>query len=166
MGKKRPHETDEERKERKRAKKEEKRRKKEVRSEETRDNQDVESHVVVPFSVNHSEPPPARETVFYRKRIELVVSLYPSSLGNVLKSLQESIHAFLLRYSDGVGGVILGFDDLAIISDTMKPTGRILNELPYIHYTVACNALVFNPMIGCNVSRIVFQVTYHFVEPN
>jgi hypothetical protein len=153
MSKKRRNETEEERKERKRAKKEAKKQKKE-QSEKKKEDQALEAGHDV-RRPTPSEEPPLEESAFYRKKIELVVSLYPSALGNVLKHLQESLHAFLLKYSNGVGGIILGFDGLAIKSDTKEPTGRILNELPYIHYTVACNALVFNPTVGSKVRLLI-----------
>lgn len=91
---------------------------------------------------------------FYKKRLEISVSLLPSSLGEAEKHVEESIQNFQLKYSDGVGGVILAFDDMEILDDGK---GFVLNELPYAHYTVVMTALVFSPAIGCRLSGTVTE---------
>jgi hypothetical protein len=91
--------------------------------------------------------------VFTKKEIEFVVSLLPSTLKNTEKSVEDSIRHLLLKYSDGIGGILLAFDKVKIKTDKhSRGRGMILNELPYIHYNVSCDALVFCPTLGCKVS--------------
>ena len=91
--------------------------------------------------------------VFIRKRMELVVSLLPSSLGDTLKSIEDSLRVFLLKYSDGIEGILLAFDNVEILGDG----GMILNEFPHIHYKVSVDALVFAPTVGCRLRGVVTE---------
>ena len=91
--------------------------------------------------------------VFTKKKIEFVVSLLPATLKNTEKSVEDSIRRMLLKYSDGIGGILLAFDKVKInVEKNSQGRGFILNELPYIHYNVSCDALVFCPTVGCKVS--------------
>lgn len=89
---------------------------------------------------------------FLKKRIQLAISLLPGSLKNTEESIENALRLMLLKYSNGMGGILMAFDDVVIIQDKYSQgRGFILNELPYIHYTVECNALVFAPVIGAEV---------------
>lgn len=91
-------------------------------------------------------------TIFLRKRIELLISLLPGSLRNSEKSVEDAIRAMLMKYSEGLGGILMGFENVKLIGDRNKEAkGWILNELPHIHYNASCDALVFCPTIGCEV---------------
>jgi hypothetical protein len=91
--------------------------------------------------------------VLTKKKIEFVVSLLPATLKNTEKSVEDSIRQLLLKYSDGIGGILLAFDKVKIkVEHNSQGRGWILNELPYIHYNVSCGALVFCPTVGCKVS--------------
>lgn len=114
---KRSGETREERKERKRRKKEAKKAK--------------------------PEDSPAENTLtgcFTRKHVELSISLLPSALSDVQAHLEDSVRSMLLKYSDTFEGILLSFDSLKVLQK-----GRILNELPNLHYRVALDGLVFTP---------------------
>jgi hypothetical protein len=90
---------------------------------------------------------------FTKKKIEFVVSLLPATLKNTEKSVEDSIRQLLLKYSDGIGGILLAFDKVKLkVDKNSQGRGWILNELPYIHYNVSCDALVFCPTVGCKVS--------------
>lgn len=88
---------------------------------------------------------------FFQKRVSLVVSLYPAALANVTECVKESIQSMLLKYSDGLGGVLLAFDKVKIIGKE----GVIFNELAPIHYTVELDGLVFCPAIGTRLQGVV-----------
>jgi len=140
MGKKHRNETEEERKERKRAKKEAKKAKKEKGAA-------VPPTAVIPLSPprsSHNNTHP-----FLQKRLKMIVSLYPVALSNVVSHIRESLRSLLLKYTDGVGGVLLGFDNVKFTEN--KCRGMILNELPQIHYSVELDALVFCPEVGSKV---------------
>ena len=87
--------------------------------------------------------------------MEFSVSLLPASLKNTEKNVYDSIRQMLLKYSGGIGGILLAFENVEIKKDkNSQGRGWILNELPYIHYTVGCDALVFSPRVGCQVGAI------------
>ena len=66
------------------------------------------------------------------------------------------MQALLLKYSDGLGGVLLAFDNLQF--DPNHRHGHILNEMPHIHYLVTCTALVFYPSLKTNLVGAVNEV--------
>lgn len=121
---------------RKRARKEAKKIKKERNSMNSNDCQ----------SPTTQSSSPWRQT-----KLSLVVSLFPSALSNVSQHLHESIRSMLLKYSDGMEGVLLAFDKVSIIGNQ----GIIRNELAHIHYTVQMNALIFSPTIGTPLTGVV-----------
>ena len=130
---KRKHETKEERKERKRLKREEKKRLKKERKESLKRERDANK-----ASAEESSGP----DVFFRKKLELTISLLPGALGNVVESVEDSLRTFLLKYSDGIEGILLAFENVTILGE-----GMILNDLPHIHYNVQVDALVFSPVV-------------------
>lgn len=141
MGKRKEGETKEEKRERKRLKKEAKR-------------QSQSSEVITPLraetSSSHDEVP-----VFFRRTMELNVSLLPSALANVKANIEDSLRAFLLKYSDGVQGILLAFDNVELLGK-----GTIFNELPHIHYKVSVDAVVFSPSVGCQLQGVVTEASY------
>jgi hypothetical protein len=154
MSKKKRNETEEERKERKRVKKEAKKKKKKEKrkSIESAASVSVPKHPQTPdldsFPSSHD---PLELTAFHQKRLNLVVSLFPVDLGNVMSHVRESLRSTLLKYSDGIGGVLLGFDNVTLANDENSGMGVILNEFPYVHYSVELDALVFAPEVGSRV---------------
>ena len=96
--------------------------------------------------------------IFLRKKIELLISLLPGSLRNSEKSVEDGIRGMLMKYSEGLGGILMGFENVKLIGDKNKEAkGWILNELPHIHYNASCDALVFCPTVGCEVSSSPHQ---------
>jgi hypothetical protein len=93
-------------------------------------------------------------TVFYKKRMEVSLSLLPSAMGNVQAALEDSIRSMLLRYIKRVG-MLLTFHDLEILSNNGH--GMILDELPYLNYKVGFEGLVFCPKVG---SKVGFSTIY------
>jgi len=97
--------------------------------------------------------------IFFRKRAKLSISLLPWSLRDCKQSVESSIRKMLLKYSDGLGGVLMAYDDIKLQDregDNMsKGKGWVLNELPHVHYDVSCNVLVFSPSLGCELKGVV-----------
>jgi DNA-directed RNA polymerase subunit E'/Rpb7 len=91
-------------------------------------------------------------SVFRQLQIELTVSILPSGLKDVSRSVHESMHHFLLKYSTGMRGVPLAFNNIKLLKNGK---GNILNELPHIHYSVACDATVFAPSEGQILTGVV-----------
>jgi DNA-directed RNA polymerase I subunit RPA43 len=118
--------------------------------------------------------------VFLQKRLEFAVSLLPAALANVKNGIRGAMRKFLLKYNDGVGGIMLAYDNLTILSDVQIPglnqqqgavaIGEIRNEMPHIHYKVLADVLVFCPYHGCNLHGVVTEsfsshlslVVHHF----
>ena len=108
-----------------------------------------------------------KKCILWKKKLHFVVSLLPSTLGRSHKCIEDSLRLLLLKHSDSVGGILLAFDNVTIICDKNGTNGGgknnngvgrgwILNELPYIHYNVSCDALVFKPTVGCTVRKRFF----------
>ena len=93
-----------------------------------------------------------KKAAFLKKKIDVELSLLPSSLHNTEDAVHNSLNQLLLKYSDGLGGILMGCENVRIMTEGHgKGRGWILNELPWIHYTVSCDALVFRPYIGGEV---------------
>lgn len=104
---------------------------------------------------------------FFKRRVRLSLSLLPSSLHNSMASIENCFRRMLLKYDDGLKGMLLAYDDIKV-EDNNTNSGKnggsdtaghgwILNELPYIHYSVSCTALVFAPSVGCELQGVVSQ---------
>jgi hypothetical protein len=92
------------------------------------------------------------KAAFLKKKFELVISLLPGALRNCEEAVERSIGQLLLKYSSGLGGILMAYENIKFEKQE-KDLGRgwILNELPYIHFKVSCDALVFRPSVGCQV---------------
>lgn len=104
---------------------------------------------------------------FFRRRVQLAMSLLPSSLRNCQQAVENSIRKKLLRYCDGFGGVLMAYDDVELrdkADGNNQVQGWILNELPYIHYNVYCQVLVFAPYVGCVVSLVYLDASFQRVD--
>jgi DNA-directed RNA polymerase subunit E'/Rpb7 len=89
-------------------------------------------------------------SLFSKRTISLTISLLPTHLSHVQENLEDSIRsAYLLQYSPtNWNGVMLAFDNVTI-QDNGR--GRILHELPHIHYSVTLEALIFQPAPGMEI---------------
>ncbi len=88
---------------------------------------------------------------FQEKKVRILVSLPPASLTNIPNALNESIQKLLLKYSNSLGGVLVSFRDIEL-EDKEDGGGRIINEMPHIHYNVRCTVMIFNPTVGTVLS--------------
>jgi DNA-directed RNA polymerase subunit E'/Rpb7 len=140
-------ESKEDRAERKRLKKEDKKRKKKeekllVKGKEPDSDDDDDDG--------------SKDQAFFQKKIELTVSLLPCSLGDVVKNIEDSLRMFLLKYSDGIQGILLAFDNVKLLGK-----GTILDDFPHIHYDIAFDALVFCPTVGYQLTGFVTESSFH-----
>jgi ATPase subunit of ABC transporter with duplicated ATPase domains len=133
-------------KEAKRIRKEKKRREEEARRESKQEQPEST------LSLHDASAESLRSSVFYSKRIEVSLSLLPVSMGNIMAALENSIRSMILKYTDKVG-ILLTFQNIKIISNNGH--GRILNDLPHIHYRVSFDGLVFSPTVNSKVSFLV-----------
>jgi len=92
------------------------------------------------------------QPIFWDKRIELAVSLLPGSLRNCEESVEDSIRQLLMKYSEGLNGILMAYDNVQLKRNGNGiGRGWVLNELPLIHYNATCDALVFSPTVGSEV---------------
>lgn len=106
-------------------------------------------------------------TPFTLERVVALASLLPSELKDVTKSAENLVGLDLLRYSSVMGGVLLAYDKLVILNDGK---GRIIGDLPYSHFKIQYEALLFTPKVGKRLRGIVTKsfsshisiAVYHF----
>lgn len=161
MGK-RENETKEERRERKRQKKEKKKHKQKQQQETNREETpttDQPSASVEEVDTAISETA-STDDIFFRRKLELTVSLLPAALADIPSNIDASLRELLLRYSDAVSGIVLAFENVQILSKQ----GMILNELPHIHYQVSLDALIFHPTLGCRLTGSVTESFHSHVS--
>jgi len=165
-------ETKEQRKEKKRLKKEEKKKKKEEKKKRKRQSGSIgtKDDETKSTTLAATETTTAQhqqrddgQSVFLRKKLHLTVSLLPAALKNVQMSVEDSLRSLILKFSDGIGGILMAFENVQILSDnkTGGIVGMILNELPHIHYQVLVDALVFVPTPGCTLTGDVTGSSFH-----
>ena len=150
-------ETKEEKKRRKQEKKEKKEKKKRKR----------DSSIEPSSSTALSQPPKVKrldndesdaheKSAFQCKTASIMLSLAPSALSNTAKAMHASMQSMVMKYSDGLGGVLLSFDNVKVDKNKNGGSyGKILNEMPHMHFYVTCDVLVFNPSIGKSLSGVV-----------
>ncbi|KAL7569226.1 hypothetical protein ACA910_016781 [Epithemia clementina (nom. ined.)] len=152
MGSKRKtNETEEERKERKRLKKEAK---KKTREEPKRPAAQDDDETLVGTSNLEPHVVPVVSRLLHKEKLSMTVSLLPGNLGFVEANVEDAMRGFLLKYSAGFKGILLAFEDLEIRN---IGKGRILGELPHIHYDIECSALVFKPSVGADLDGMIVE---------
>lgn len=105
---------------------------------------------------------------FQRKKVRLLVSLLPASLRNIHTAINAAMQSLLFKHLDGINGVLLSFHDIQIVDGDTRintaaangvaavvPHGRILDEMPHIHYYITVDVLVFEPTIGQKLTGVV-----------
>ena len=98
------------------------------------------------------------------KKIVGSAALLPSSLNSVPEKIKSLLHSSLLRYDAKLGGVLLSLEDdaklLPLKDDETRNSrggskgrmgGRIIDDLPYVHYRFQVHGLVFCPRVGMKV---------------
>lgn len=89
-------------------------------------------------------------------RVESIehVGLSPRYLGQLKKGVNEELTNKLMRYSDVLEGVPVSYEGFRI----MQRSGSILDELPFIHFDVKVNFIVFKPTIGRTLVGVVNKI--------
>lgn len=138
--------------EQRKMKKQEKKQRKKLskrKHEESSLTTDVESSGKKGKVVNYMIDELDGDSPFQEKQLKVLISLPPSALSNIPSALNSSMQGLLLKYSDSLGGVLISYQDIQLDeSSSDAGHGRIINEMPHIHYHVKCNVLVFNPSVG------------------
>jgi hypothetical protein len=122
-----------------------------------------------------------KKSPYKLKTIQGTVALLPSSLPDVSTIIKSRLNALLLMYDSNMGGVLLSLEeDVRLLPiDYLSPSpnnrgdnsnnnsmllgGRIINDLPYIHYRFEVNGLVFCPTVGMKMKGQVVECTPTFI---
>jgi len=111
------------------------------------------------------------------KTIIGTAALLPTSLNSVSGKIKSLLHSLLLRYDGNLGGVLLSLEDDATIlpmesdgsgsvgggSKALLVGGRIIDDLPYVHYRFQVHGLVFCPRVGMKLKGQVIDCTETFI---
>lgn len=79
-------------------------------------------------------------------QLKIRVSLLPSDIGDIYAGIRRNIYQFLMRYNECLGGVLLAVSELSFAEGERE--GRIMDEMPHIHFDVKAKAQVFRPRPG------------------
>ncbi|KAL7505992.1 hypothetical protein ACHAXN_006412 [Cyclotella atomus] len=104
-------------------------------------------------------------------------ALLPTSLSSAPGKIRSLLHSLLLRYDAKLGGVLLSLEDdakiLPIDSDNKDGYhrrggaslvgGRIIDDLPYVHYRFQVHGLVFCPKVGMKLKGQVIDCAQTFI---
>ncbi|KAL7537890.1 hypothetical protein ACHAXR_011724 [Thalassiosira sp. AJA248-18] len=124
-----------------------------------------------------------KSSPYQMKTIQGSVALLPTSLPNVTKCIQSLLHSLLLMYDANMGGVLLSLDeeqgvkllpiDIRRGNNTTRGSGnnnsssliggRIVDDLPYIHYRFQVKGLLFCPILGRKLKGQVVECTPTYV---
>ena len=83
-------------------------------------------------------------TPFQSHTLTYLISLPPKSLSAVPTAIESSLNALLFKYDPRLLGVLFHYANIRFENNTAS--GRVLNETPYIHYKITCDAVVFRPI--------------------
>lgn len=101
-----------------------------------------------PFTVIRTQTKPTQPES-NRMKLKICVSLLPSDIGDIYAGIRRNIYQFLMRYNESLGGVLLAVSELSFDDgDGAAREGRIVDEMPHIHFDVKAKAQVFRPQPG------------------
>ena len=93
------------------------------------------------------------------EKMSASVSILPSSIGNVLSALKDTLSSMLMRFNADIGGVICSYDNVTF--DSEYPVGIIINDSPFIHFDFHFTACCFCPIssVGSTLLGRVTQIS-------
>jgi hypothetical protein len=93
---------------------------------------------------------------FEEVTLALCVTLLPSRMADIYEGIRANAYELLMRYHEEAGGVILALSDIRFPDG--QHHGRILNEMPHLHFNIEAKAQVFRPQPGSPLSGRISQV--------
>jgi hypothetical protein len=103
-----------------------------------------------------------KDSPYQIKTIIGSAALLPTSLQSVPNKIKSLLHTLLLRYDANLGGVLLSLENDTKILPLKEPHGgigakglfggKIIDDLPFVHYRFQVHGLVFCPKVGMKVS--------------
>lgn len=141
------------------------------------------SLIAKPTAANNNSK--LKKSPYQVKTILGTVALLPTSLPNVPKCIKSLLQTLLLMYDSNMGGVLLSLeDDIKLLPVDYKATsssrggsstnnnnrnssgligGRIVDDLPYIHYKFQINGLLFCPSLNMKLTGQVIECTQTYI---
>lgn len=125
--------------------------------------------------------PELQNSPFQVKTILGSVALLPSSLPDIPKTIKSLLHSLLLMYDANMGGVLLSVEDGIKLLPLQPRTigrrinnsnkngsnrfvgGRIVDDLPYVHFRFQFQGLLFCPNVGMKLKGQVIECTPTFI---
>lgn len=92
-----------------------------------------------------------RNSCFIRVESTEHIGLHSRYLGRLKEGVKEELKSKLMKYSDVLEGVPVNYENIQI----QQRTGSIVDELPYIHFDVKVNFIVFKPTVGSTLVGVV-----------
>jgi len=80
------------------------------------------------------------------------VSVLPASLADVRAAAIRGLNSKLLTYNANMEGMLLAFDRNAV---ELTSSGRIMDDLPHVHYEFKVRCLAFSPKVGMRLQGTV-----------
>ena len=111
-----------------------------------------EAQPTAPISQGEQEDASPFEEVL----LSLGVALLPAQISDVYEGLSSNINGLLMRYNPEIEGVVLTLGDIHFKDG--QNYGRILNEMPHLHFAIEVKALVFRPQVGMKLTARITQV--------
>jgi len=137
------------------------------------------SLIAKPTTANNSNNSKLKKSPYQVKTILGTVALLPTSLPDVPKCIKSLLQTLLLMYDSNMGGVLLSLDDdiKLLPIDYKAPSsrgsstnnnsgligGRIVDDLPYIHYKFQINGLLFCPSLNMKLTGQVIECTQTYI---
>lgn len=126
---------------------------------------------------NNSKHNNNKQSPYQIKTILGTVALLPTSLPNVTNHITNLLQTLLLMYDSNMGGVLLSLEnDVTLLPVDYKAGsssrdnnsglligGRIVDDLPYIHYKFSVDVLLFCPILGMKLSGKVVECTPTYI---
>ena len=129
---------------------------------------------------NNNNNSKLKKSPYQVKTILGTVALLPTSLPDVPKCIKSLLQTLLLMYDSNMGGVLLSLeDDIKLLPvDYKAPSrgssnnnnrnsgligGRIVDDLPYIHYKFQINGLLFCPSLNMKLTGQVIECTQTYI---
>ena len=137
------------------------------------------SLIAKPTNANNNSK--LKKSPYQVKTILGTVALLPTSLPDVPKCIKSLLQSLLLMYDSNMGGVLLSLeDDIKLLPiDYKAPSssrgssnnnrnsgligGRIVDDLPYIHYKFQINGLLFCPSLNMKLTGQVIECTQTYI---
>eukprot|EP00611_Tribonema_gayanum_P007626 TRINITY_DN1703_c0_g4_i1.p1 TRINITY_DN1703_c0_g4~~TRINITY_DN1703_c0_g4_i1.p1 ORF type:complete len:225 (-),score=64.54 TRINITY_DN1703_c0_g4_i1:9-683(-) len=94
---------------------------------------------------------------FEEVSLALCISLLPHALSDIFGSIRKNVYKLLMHYNRDVGGVIVALGDIRMADG--EHHGRIMEEMPHLHFNIEANAQVFRPRAGALLNGRVMKVS-------